>query len=130
MATLWADLEPWPPGEGPPLPRLFPPWPSTVKEYRDLQGGETIEAKTGSKFALSKPHLSALAWEARFSQDGILSLLKTYEKAAELSALGTYGSTYFVFQAMAAGQTNILLDLRAPNQLIPAAALMIQVVVS
>lgn len=132
MATLWDLLEPRPPRDGPPVPRLLPAWPwNKVTEYRDLDGGETIVTRVGRQFSISKHQYSdADVWEANIGDTNILALIGTEYRNPELPFLGTSGLKYFIFNTLAPGETIITLYLRRAGTIIPDAVLLVRTQVS
>jgi hypothetical protein len=129
MSSFWDLLEPRPPRDGPPVPRLLPGWPwNKVTEYRDLQGGETINAKVGQSFSVSKPQFqTGDSWKAYSTNTSIVDQNSIDYREPEVSFLNTSGLIYFVFNALAAGKTDILLTLSNPNKILPDATILIHV---
>jgi predicted secreted protein len=111
---------------------LLPGWPwNKVTEYRDLQGGETISAKMGQSFSISKLQFqTGDNWKASSANSAIVELIGTSYRDPELSFLGTSGLILFTFKALAAGSASIILTLSNPNNILPDAYLTIKVEVS
>ena len=127
MSSLWDLLEPRPPQDGPPVPRLLPGWPWTIAEYRNPEGGEIIQAKTGRKFAVSKSQYPDDNWQAHSDNENVVSLIGTSYRYPELSFLHTIGLRYFTFNTVGPGKASIILDLMVPGSLIPVGLVILEV---
>ena len=127
MNSFWDLLEPRPPRDGPPVPRLLPGWPWTIAEYRNPEGGEIIQAKVGRKFAISKSEYPGSDWQAHSDNENVVTIIGTSYRYPELSFLGTSGLRYFTLNTTGAGKANVILSLQSPGILLPVGVVIVQV---